>query len=187
MKKLIYILVLIMLGGALQAQSSTLSKKEQRLLLKEEKKRLHEEEAKVMAKLVEYMIKDARFVLEAEMIYDRSGQSFQVPSAINFLKLDSTVGVIQVGSNNGIGRNGVGGTTIEGSVENYTYKKDEKRQTYTARFDIRSPFGIYTVTVNTMSGGKSEASISGNFGPSLRFSGPLVHPAQSRVYQGSAY
>ncbi|MDA3823966.1 MAG: DUF4251 domain-containing protein, partial [Bacteroidales bacterium] len=184
MKKLIYILVLVMLGGAMQAQTSTLSKKEQRVLLKAEKKRLAEEEAKVRAALVEYMIKDARFVLEAETIYNRYGQSIQVSSAINFLKLDSTFGVIQVGSNNGIGRNGVGGTTVEGAVENYTYKKNEKQQTYTARFDIRSPFGIYTVTLNTMSGGKSEASISGNFGPSIRFSGPLVHPAQSRVYKG---
>jgi hypothetical protein len=188
MRNIAIIMALILLGGIAQAQDGgKLSKREQRKLLKEEKQRIEKEEAARYALLVEEMVTAPAFVLEADMLYDRYGQSLSVQSTINFLMVDSTFGVIQVGSPLYLGQNGVGGITLEGPVSRYEVDKNEKRGTYIITYGLRSRLGNYDVTINVSSSGRADARVSGNFRGSLRYSGRLVHPAASRVYKGTSF
>jgi hypothetical protein len=188
MKKIAFITIIILLGGMVHAQDTgTLSPREQRKLLKEEKKRIEKEEAARYAKLVEQMVTEPAFVLEADMLHDRYGQSVQVQSTINFLKVDSTHGVVQVGSPRYLGQNGVGGVTLEGPVSRYEVEKNEKRGTYYISYGLRGTLGNYDVTISVSSNGRADARVSGNFSGSLRYSGRLVHPANSHVYKGTSF
>ena len=188
LKNIAIIVAMMLLGGIAQAQDTgKLSPREQRKLLKEEKQRIEKEEAALYARLVDEMVTGATFVLEADMLYDRYGQSIQVQSTINFLLVDSTFGVIQVGSPLYLGQNGVGGITLEGPVSRYELNKSEKRGTYTISYGLRSTLGNYDVTISVSSSGRADARVSGNFSGSLRYSGRLVHPARSRVYKGTSY
>ncbi len=181
-------MALVLLGGIAQAQDGgKLSPREQRKLLKEEKQRIEKEEAARYALLVEEMVTSPAFVLEADMLYDRYGQSLSVQSSINFLLVDTIHGVIQVGSPLYLGQNGVGGITLEGPVSRYEVEKNEKRGTYNISYGVRSTLGNYDVTVSVSSSGRADARVSGNFSGSLRYSGQLVHPANSRVYKGTSY
>ena len=99
--------------------SQELSKKEQRKLYKELKKEQKAEEEARQAELVHLMVHYRRFVLEADQLKDKRGNTTHVFSMINFVAADSINGVLQVGSNSYIGRNGVGGITVEGPISNY--------------------------------------------------------------------
>jgi hypothetical protein len=148
LKNIAVIMAIILLGGIAQAQDTgNLSKREQRKLLKEEKKRIEKEEAARYAELVEKMVTRPAFVLEANMLYDRYGQTIQVQSTINFVMVDSTEGVIQVGSPLYLGQNGVGGITLEGAVTRYEVNKNEKRGTYNISYGLQSTMGHYDVTI----------------------------------------
>ncbi len=187
MRKIAIILTLILVSGVVNAQSGGLTKKEEKALLKEQKKK---EQAEAMAAAYEFtgqMINTGHFVLEADMLFDKYGQSYQVQSNLNFIMLDSIHGVIQVGDAYSLGQNGVGGVTIEGDVTDYEVKSDEKRHTYTASWEVRSPVGRYRVVLNASANGTADASISGSFSGRLRFSGNLVHPGKSRVFKGTSY
>jgi len=189
MKKLAIAVTILVLGMGAQAQdTSSLSKREQRKLIKEEMQRQADKEAERYAKLVDQMVKSATFVLEADMLYDRYGNSRMVQYSINFISADSTRGVLQVGSNAYLGRNGVGGVTIDGAISSYEYTHNEKKGTYVVNYMLRSPVGSYDINMTIQSGGRADARVSGNLSSgSLRYSGRLVHPAESRVFKGSSF
>jgi len=189
MKKLAIAVTILVLGMGAQAQdTSSLSKREQRKLIKEEMQRQADKEAERYAKLVDQMVKSATFVLEADMLYDRYGNSRMVQYSINFISADSTRGVLQVGSNAYLGRNGVGGVTIDGAISSYEYTHNEKKGTYLVNYMLRSPVGSYDINMTIQSGGRADARVSGNLSSgSLRYSGRLVHPAKSRVFKGSSF
>lgn len=188
MKNLVFVIIMAMLGAGLHAQDSgSLSKREQRKLLKEEKERKEAAETERYAKLVDHMVKTATFVLEADMLYDRYGNSSMVQSTINFISADSIMGVLQVGSNAYLGMNGVGGVTIDGPLSSYEYSHNEKSGVYSVSYVLRSPVGSYDIHMTVQPNGRADARVSGNFsGGSLRYAGRLVHPAESRVYKGSS-
>ncbi len=185
MKTLYISFIILALCGAAVAQSPTsLSKKEQRKLLKEERDKQKAIDAEHTAKLVDYMVKHRRFVLEADMLFDRYGQSYSVQSTINFVALDSLAGVIQIGNSMYIGSNGLGGVTIEGNIRNYEWEKNEKKGTYRVNYSVSSTSGTYEVNISIHSGGNADATVYGTFGGSIRYSGNLVYPSESRVYKG---
>jgi len=172
---------------SLPAFSQELSKKEQRQLDKELKKELKAEEAAQKAAVVDAMVVYNRFVLEANTIKDKRGNSIQVSSKINFIASDSITGVIQVGSNTYIGSNGVGGVTVDGSIADYKYTKNEKNGSYYITYYLRTPVGSYDVRITAYSDGRADADVSSTtWGDRLRYSGYLVPPGISKVYKGIA-
>jgi hypothetical protein len=189
MKKVAFALIILVLGAGAAAQdTSSLSKREQRQLLKEKMQQEAKQEAERYAKLVDHMVKSATFVLEADMLYDRYGNSNMVQYTINFISADSTSGVLQVGSNAYLGRNGLGGVTIDGSISSYDYTHNKKKGTYNVNYVLRSPVGSYDINMTVQSSGRADARVSGNFSSgSLRYAGRLVHPAESRVFKGSSF
>lgn len=183
MKSIFTILMVALL--AIPAYSQELSSKEKKQLEKELKKEQKAEELANKSALVDAMVLYRRFVLEAYNLRDKRGNLVNVSSTINFIAADSITGVIQVGSNTYIGRNGVGGITIEGDIANYEFTKNEKRGTYTISYYLRSPLGTYDVRLSVSPDGRADADVSSTtWGGRLRYSGNLVPPSMSRVYKG---
>ena len=185
MKRVIIIVFAALL--TLPAFTQELSKKEQKKLAKELKKEQKAEEAAQQAAVVNAMVLYQRFVLEANTLTDKRGNTLQVSSNINFIAADSLTGVIQVGSNTYIGRNGVGGVTVEGSISNYKFTLHEKSGSYNITYYLRTPLGSYDVRMTAFPDGRADADISSStWGGRLRYSGYLVPLGISRVFKGTS-
>ncbi len=168
-------------------QTSSLTKKEQRKLLKEEKKRLAAEEAERNYELTNTMFENRKFVLESDMITDRKGVTNTADPSINFILADSVYGVIQLGAEEGLGLNGLGGITVEGRIENYQVEKNEKKRLVSVEFDITTlASGSYRVRIFAQSGLRGSATFSGSMGSGqMRYSGKLVPLEKSTVFKGT--
>lgn len=185
MKRVITIVLVTLL--TLPAFTQELSKKEQKQLEKELKKEQKAEELAKKAEVVTAMVQYHRFVLEANMLKDKRGNSLIVSSDINFIAADSISGVIQVGSNGYVGRNGVGGITVEGSIADYKYTKHEKSGSFSVSYYLRTPVGSYDVRLTVYPDGRANANVSSTtWGDKLSYSGFLVPPGISRVYKGTS-
>jgi len=137
--------------------------------------------------LTRLMVEHQQFVLEADQLRDKRGNTVNVSSMINFIACDSVNGVIQIGSNSYVGMNGVGGITIEGPISNYKYELNEKNGTYSVSYNVRSSTGNYDVRMTVFGEGRADASVSSSWPGRLSYSGYLVRPATSKVYKGMSY
>lgn len=182
--KTIFILVMAA-AFSVSSYSQELSKKEQRQLEKQFKKEQKAEEEARQAELVRLMVEHRRFVLEAHQLRDKRGNTVNVQSLINFVAIDSTNGVIQVGSNSYVGLNGVGGITVEGNISNYQSSHNEKNGSYNVGYVIMTTSGTYDVHMVIFPGGQAEATIGSAWPGKLNYIGRLVPPAVSKVYKGS--
>lgn len=185
MRKLIIIVFAVWM--ALPAFTQDLSKKEQKQLAKELKKEQKAEKVAQTAVVVDAMVEYRRFVLEVNTLKDKRGNSLQVSSSINFIAADSLTGVIQVGSNTYIGRNGVGGVTVDGTISDYKYVKNEKNGSYSITYYLRTVVGSYDVRITAYPDSRADADVtSTTWGDKLRYSGFLVPPGISRVFKGTS-
>ena len=167
------------------AFAQELSKREQRQLEKELKREQQAAEAAQQADVVSAMVQYQRFVLEANTLRDKRGTSLPVDSNLNFISADSLTGVIQVGSNAYIGRNGVGGVTVDGNISEYKYTRHERSGGYNITYYLRTPVGSYDVQISARPDGRADATVrSTTWGDMLRYSGNLVPVGLSRVYKG---
>ena len=181
-----YILILVMAAAfSVSSFSQELSKKEQRKLEKQFRKEQKAEEEARRAELVQLMVHHRRFVLEANQLRDKRGNTVNVQSLINFVAIDSTRGVLQIGSNSYVGLNGVGGITVEGNVSNYQSSHNEKNGTYNVSYILMTTSGTYDVHMVIFSNGGAEATIGSAWPGKLNYIGRLVPPAVSKVYKGS--
>ena len=185
MKRVIIFVFTLLLS--IPAFTQELSKKEQKQLEKELKKEQKAEEAAQKSAVVDAMVLYQRFVLEANTLKDKRGNSLQVSANINFIAADSLTGVVQVGSNTYIGRNGVGGITVEGEISDYKFTKHERSGSYHITYFLRTPVGSYDLRITAYPDGRADADVSSTtWGSRLRYSGYLVPPGMSRVFKGSS-
>ncbi|MEJ2596665.1 MAG: DUF4251 domain-containing protein [bacterium] len=183
MKIISIFIVTMLLSIPLTAQE--MSRKEQRKLEKELKQEQKAKESAAKAAITKILVEGQRFVLEADRLRDRRGNTVNVPATLNFIAVDSLEGVLQVGSNSYVGRNGVGGITEQGTVSNYSYKLNEKNGSYTVTYYLRSPGGSYDVQMVVYSDGRADATVSSTWPGKLNYSGFLVAPGASRVWKGT--
>ncbi|MBN1951118.1 MAG: DUF4251 domain-containing protein [Bacteroidales bacterium] len=166
-----------------------MSKKELRNMVKEKRiaDRLAEEER--MIKLTEELVSSQQFVLEADFIAGKSGTRQAVNSLLNFIVVDSLDGMLQIGSNWGVGYNGVGGITVDGSITKYEVsKKTTKRgTTFNIEMHLMSALGNYDIHFWITSTGNTEATVRGMYSGSLTYSGQIVPLNEARVYKGSSF
>ena len=133
------------------------------------------------------MIQNKDFVLEANYLRDHYGNSVLVSSTINFVSIDSTTAVIQIGSNWGLGQNGVGGITAKRNISNWKLKENEKNESFYASATVMTPIGIYDLHFNINASGYSTVRLTGLTRGQLTFEGQVVPYSQSRVYEGMSY
>ncbi len=188
MKSTLTLVLAFVLCGAINAQEGgSLSKKEQRQLLKEERIKEESRMAELKSIYIDSLVQSGSYVLEADMLFDKYGQSITVQSNINFVMVDSLFGVFQIGDPFYISRNGVGGVTYEGSVNNYRSSRSAKQGVYNISYTLSTTSGSFDINLSVLPSGKADATVRGNFSGSVRYSGRIVGRRESRVFKGTAF
>jgi len=168
-------------SASAQIDEDVVRQKEQKI---QEKKVKEDAKLKEEAKIKEMLTK-RKFVLEADYLSGRTGLRRSVTSSLNFIKLDSANCIVQVGSNSGLGANGVGGVTAEGRVSKYELSTDKKNN-HTIKISMSSSLGFFDIVIYVSSSGNADADLRGNYSGSLTFSGKIISLKETRVYKGSS-
>jgi hypothetical protein len=150
-------------------------------------KPLTPEEQILLNHKIEYYTKlfeNQQYVLEANTVYSKKGRSFRMNSTINFVKIDKDNSIIQLGFNQIQGWNGVGGITLEGNVRNYKVIKGDGTKLPSVQFDMNGTLGWATVRIDVNTSGQARATVNGNFGDRVSFSGPIKELSESNIYKG---
>lgn len=187
MKQILVLSLALFMAIPVFTQAQELSKKEQKALQKQLKKEQQADQAAQQMAITELMVLHQKFVLEADRLRDKRGNTINVSSMINFIACDSVNGVIQIGSNSYAGMNGVGGITVEGPISNYKYELNEKNLTYIVSYNVRSSSGTYDVRMTVFGEGRADAIVSSNWPGRVNYSGYMVPPIASKVYKGTSY
>ncbi len=134
-------------------------------------------------------IKAKQFVLEADRVMFRNGQTAYVNSNTNFVLVNLERGTVQVAFNTvQPGPNGIGGVTVDGSVSGLKVNTDKKGDVH-ADFTIQG-IGISAQIFLTLPNGNNRATvdISPNFNSrTLTLNGTLVPLEYSTIYKGRSW
>ena len=159
-----------------QNEDSTMSRKEKR-----------KAELEKQFQYTKEMLESKNFVLESDFIQNRYGQRTSVSSSINFVKVDSSEAVIQIGSNHRIGPNGVGGVTAKGRITNWEMETNEKKKMFRITMTVMTNIGTYDVHFSINPHRQATARLSGMRASGLTFDGDIVALNESAVYEGQSY
>jgi len=104
----------------------------------------------------------------------------------NFIELDSTNITVQVSSTSGIGgQNGIGGFTVDGTVNKYTWRTfGKKKDGYNIDMIIMSKQGTFQVFMSLFPDGNAQASIGGNRVGKINLTGFMVPINQAKTIKG---
>ncbi|NJN26288.1 MAG: DUF4251 domain-containing protein [Cyclobacteriaceae bacterium] len=173
------IAMLMAYPACLIAQNQKISKKE--------RKELELQQQIAQKKAMLDLLESQEWVLEAHTVFDRYNVSYQINPTINFVGIQGTNGVMQLGFDELIGWNGVGGVTIQGNVTKYELKagKAKGNPVVTLRFQGRG-MGAATLAISVNPTGQAMAKVNGDFGDRIIFSGIIKALSESAVYQGSS-
>ena len=179
---LITVAVLFLVTGlpAQEIKKDTISRKEAKKLKKMKK----EAELKASYDSISQVIDSRQFVLEADFLDNLRGHRIYVLSTLNFVAVDTSYGVLQIGSNRGMGYNGVGGVTAEGKITKWKVEKNDAKQTIFIEMSIMTNIGIYDAFLNIDAEGKATAVISGLRPGHLEFDGRIVPLDESTIFKG---
>jgi hypothetical protein len=183
MRTIIITITALFLVTCLPAQEikkDSLSKKEIRALKKQKK----DAELKILYDSISQVLDSRQFVLEADFLDNLKGRRINVLSSLNFVKVDTTYSVIQIGSNRGLGYNGVGGVTAEGNVTRWKMEKNDKKKSFQVSMTVMTNIGIYDVFMDISADGDASAIISGLRPGRLRYDGKIVPLDESTVFKG---
>lgn len=164
---------------------SVLSFSQDKKLTRKERKEVEKAQLAWNFHIIDSLLSEKSFVLEADYLQNKYGDRVPVTSMINFIKIDGEKGVIQTGNDSYVGYNGLGGVTAEGNVNNWQINKNFKNMTYNVRFNIISNLGNYDVALNVNAANNATATIT-SLGPGkLSWVGHLVTLNNSRVFKGT--
>jgi hypothetical protein len=186
MRTFTFLLLSLFLVGIVSGQepvSGKADKKEAAVKKKEEREAAMTRQYAATGKLID----GRHFVLEADYMRNSAVERKSVTSALNFIVVDSVSTVIQVGSIQAVGTNGVGGITGSGRITSWKAGKNEKGKTFTVYMTLSTNIGIYDVSMNVDYSGYSSASLSGLRSGTLQLEGNLVPEDSSRVFKGRLY
>lgn len=133
------------------------------------------------------MIDSMNFVLEANYLGNKYGFRIPVTSNLNFIKVNGKKVVLQTGRNEGLGYNGLGGLTAEGTITDWKVTKNQKNKTFYITMDISSNIGFYTVWMDISGSGRATAYLTGLGPGALEWDGYCVTPEETRTFQGRAF
>jgi hypothetical protein len=153
-------------------------------LTRQEKKAAQKEQQYINYQVLDSMIKNKSFVLEADFLENGFGGRRPVMSNINFIMVDSLKAVLQTGNDNRMGYNGVGGVTAEGQISNMKVTKNQKSLSFFLRFTVSTQVGFYDVAMNIYSTNFARAEITGLTAGKLIYDGRIQTLYNSRVYKG---
>jgi hypothetical protein len=175
------VIILLLFGASVFAQT-----KEEKKAAKKAKKEARLEESKNNTAILISMVESKIFVLEANMLYDRYGESYVLSSTINFVGFDGKNSTIQLAFQQIMGWNGVGGVTIDGKISKMEIiaKDDEIGFSINATVQNKGG-GLVTMLFRVNSDGSARVDMSGSFGERLSFQGNIVSLDKTIVYKGT--
>ena len=130
------------------------------------------------------LIKSRKFVLEAEYLRNDMNTPQRINSQLNFIAVDSFNAVLQVGTIQRFGSNGVGGVTAHGKISNWKVEKNEKSKSYDLFMTIVASTGVYDVNISVDYTGRASATLTRLTAGKLTFEGPIVPIKESSVFKG---
>ncbi|NPA37050.1 MAG: DUF4251 domain-containing protein [Chlorobi bacterium] len=184
MKRTILFMMLLTLVFSVQSfgQEQKLTRKERRAL---EKQRQAEMDS-ILAIQVKQAINEKKWVLEADRLSNKMGQTINVNSNLNFVAIEGDEAYVQLGRDSGLGPNGVGGVTVRANVTKYEVNPNEKKGTYYIHVFLTSALGSFDIRIDTNNTGQmASATVQGNSSRRVTYSGRLVPLSQSTVYKGT--
>lgn len=123
MKKLIVLLIAAIVSvGSMYAQDY-----DERAKLREERRAEQERIDSLNYEIAKQAINEKKYVLEADRIFFKRGETTYVTPTTNFVSVDNNEATVQLAFNGPYsGPNGLGGITVDGTVTNYKYKENKK-------------------------------------------------------------
>ena len=153
-------------------------------LSRQEQKEARKDKQYFNFQVLDTILKNKSFVLEADFLENEFGNRRPVLSDLNFIKVDSSDVVLQTGSNYNMGFNGVGGATAEGNISNMKIVKNLKNLTFYLRFSVLTNIGIYDVIMTINSDCAARAIITGLTRGKLVYDGRIKTIENSGFYKG---
>jgi len=160
------------------------SSSQERKLTRQELKEVKKAQLEANFWALDSLLKAKSFVLEADFLQNQYGDMVNVTPMLNFIKVNETNGILQTGSNFGIGYNNVGGVTAEGPISKYEINKDQKKMTFTVRFNLLTNIGQYDVFMTVTADASARATILGLGPGKLTWDGHLETVENSGVFKG---
>lgn len=195
MKKFIALLALVLVSASatVYAQSERAIRRADRKAQRDaERARLRAEEQAsdaVAYQQAVQAIKDKQFVLEANQVIFKYGQTAFVSSNTNFVMLNGNKATVQIAFNTPYpGPNGIGGVTVDGTASDMKVTTD-KRGNVNCNFSVQG-IGISAQVFITLTNGGNNATVTvnPNFNSNtLTLSGNLVPLQQSDVFKGRSW
>ncbi|MCG8580898.1 MAG: DUF4251 domain-containing protein [Bacteroidales bacterium] len=165
-----------------QEAEKELTRKERREIRKQQEK----ERSELMAKTLSVSIDEKQWVLEANTLANKRGASVNVTSSLNFIAVEGDEAFVQLGSNSGMGQNGVGGVSVRGNITKYEVNKNEKKGTYFISLIVSSALGTFDIRLDCNADGQiANATVQGNSSNRVQYRGIIVPVGQSSVYKGA--
>lgn len=169
---------------SVESSMAQISKKEQRRIERAEKKMLKEEEQRRKQELVEEVVTDQSFVIEAYTLFGRYNNRYEVSPNTNFVKIEGDRVVVQTANNFNFGYNGLGGITINGKILDYkVISKNDKNISVLIQFSD-PVLGHSSLNLNIQGNGFARAMVVSNWGGRVTFQGQMVPLEDSRIFQG---
>ena len=134
--------------------------------------------------ILDSLLNKKTFVLVADYLQNKYGDRIIVTPMLNFIKLNESTGILQTGSNSGLGYNGVGGVTAEGRIGRWKIYKDVKNLNFRLQFSLYTNIGIYDVSMSVGSDARASATITGLTPGRLTWDGHLETVENARVFKG---
>ncbi len=175
---------LLMAGGLILNTFNASAQDMEKEFTRQERKAIRKAQLEANFNLLDSLFKSNRFVLAADFLQTKWGDRISVIPTINFIKVDGETGVLQTGASSGLGYNGVGGVTAEGTIREMHITKNFKKLSYTLRFSLTTQIGHYDVIMSVSAGNYATATISGTTSDKLTWIGHIEDLDFSRVYKG---
>lgn len=176
----IVLIGLVLSGTIVNAQS----KREQRRAERAERKQAEAEQREKTRKRMLSLVDKQSFVLTANILYDKRQNSYPVSANTNFLAVNGKHATVQIAFPGAIGRNGIGGVTIDGRVTSYEVRKSKKGGINVYAQISSTSLGNATLNLRVLNNGTARAIIRGSFGSAITLAGDLLNPAEASVYKG---
>lgn len=133
-------------------------------------------------------IKNHDFVLEADRLVFKRGETAYVSSGTNFVSLKGDEAVVQVAPFNVGGPNGVGGVTVEGRASDMELKTDKNGNVFFSMNVLGSGISASVYLSLPVGGNNATVTVDPNFSSNrITLSGTLLPTEQSSVYQGRSF
>ena len=181
MRAISIVIIMLLLGGSAIAQT-----KEEKKAAKKAKKEAKLAQDKANTAMLISIVENKKFVLEANTLFDRTGQTYILSSHLNFVGFDGVNSTIQLAFDQLIGWNGVGGVTIDGRITKMEIKTNKDGLGFNVNTSVQNKGGgLVTMVFRVSSSGNARVDMSGSFGERVSFQGNLIALDKTRVYKGT--